>query len=138
MRTFGRLPSETLALSQSLMDIGDVAGALWLAAEIWRRGVANIGVDPVAERQAGAARSGVGPLAHGWIDAVNTPRYARIHAFFRFRSGAPSWRLRPPRASNRKQIEFCAGRLPRNPTFGCYGKYRVKECVPRTFKVALP
>ncbi|MFX5952701.1 hypothetical protein ABTE58_18665, partial [Acinetobacter baumannii] len=34
----------------------------------------------------------------------------------------------PPRASQRKTIEFGAGRLPQRLTFSRHGKHRVKEC----------
>jgi hypothetical protein len=54
------------------------------AAEIRGR-IADVGIEPVAQRHAGAARGRLGPLAHGWIDAVDTPRYARIHDLVRFR-----------------------------------------------------
>jgi len=36
--------------------------------------ITNGGIEPVAERHAGAARGGLGPLPDGWIDALNTPR----------------------------------------------------------------
>jgi hypothetical protein len=43
-------------------------------------------VQPVAERHAGTARRSFGPLANRWLNPVNTPRYARIHALVRFRA----------------------------------------------------
>src|SRR5512140_3805693 len=92
------------------MDIGDVGALLALchdaligrAAEIRRRGSADGGIEPVVQRHAGASRGGLGPLADGWIDAFNTPRYARIHAFVRFRLRR-HLRLQPPRASLEKR-----------------------------------
>src|SRR3977135_241615 len=74
------------------MNIGDFAvfpagraGPLIDVAKIGRDGIADAGIDPVVERHADAPGGGLGPLANGWIDAFNTPRYARIHAFVRFR-----------------------------------------------------
>src|SRR3954447_25004493 len=85
------------------MDIGNVAGVLarqlGLAAEIRRRGRADRGIEPVVQRHAGAARGGLGPLADGWIDALCTPRYARIHAFVRFEIRWRMLRRQPSRAS---------------------------------------
>jgi hypothetical protein len=73
---------------EPLMDVGDIVarrGRARLAiAEIRWGGLANGRVEPVVQRHAGAARGGFGPLADGWIDAVNTPRYARIHDTVRF------------------------------------------------------
>src|ERR1700736_6786765 len=74
-------------------------------AKIRRGGIADGGIEPVAQRHAGTARGGLGPLAHGWIDAFNTPRYARIHALVRFRLRraicAFSLPARPKRRDNR-------------------------------------
>src|SRR5262249_12480068 len=73
---------------EPLVDVGDLAARRELArlsiAEIRWRGVADGRVEPVAQRQAGAARRSFGPFADGWIDAVNAPRYARIHDTVRF------------------------------------------------------
>src|ERR1019366_55182 len=90
--------------------------------KVGRGGIADGGSEPVAQRHAGAARSGLGPLADGWIDALNTPRYARIHAFVRFRlrrAAAPS---ASPRVPREETIEFRAGRLPHASTFSFYDK----------------
>jgi len=67
---------------KSLVDVGDVAAGRsggGRVAEIGWRGVAEAGIEPVAERHPGSVRGGFGPLADGWIDAVDTPRLARIH-----------------------------------------------------------
>ena len=95
---------------QPLMDVGDVPARarrhrtlLDGVAEIRGDGLADGGIEPVVQRHAGPARGGLGPVADGWIDAVDTPRYARIHASVRFRSGAPTRRLQPPRASRLKR-----------------------------------
>ena len=84
-----RLSEEVL---QPLNRVGDLPGFLAqqrcvrrLPAKIRRRRGADRGIEPVVERHAGAARGRLGPLAHGWIDAVDTPRYARIHDLVRFR-----------------------------------------------------
>src|SRR5262249_10331893 len=95
-------------------------------AEIRGR-IAGIGVEPVVERHAGAARGGLRPVPHGWIDAVDTPRYARIHDLVRFRLRR-FLRHSLPARPDRKTIEFGAGRLPQRSTFSRQGKYRVKEC----------
>src|SRR5436305_2486963 len=91
-------------------------------AEIRRSGFADGGIEPVVQRHAGAARGGLGPLADGWIDALNAPRYARIHVLVRFRlrhrPGACSLPARP----TEETIEIGAGRLPQNLTFSRYGK----------------
>ena len=114
---------------QPLMDIGDVAGFLArrhrsligrLAKIGWGR-FADGGIEPVAQRHAGTPRGGLGPLADGWIDALNTPRYARIHAFVRFRLQrstcafslpARPWRRdnRIPRRSSASGIDFFVSR----------------------------
>src|SRR5262245_22458090 len=117
------------------MDVVD--GAVLLAmgrlprlgavAEI-RGSIADIGVQPVAERHAGTARGRLGSVAHGWIDAVDTPRYARIHDLVRFRLRRHTLRHSFPARPDRKTIEFGAGRLPQRLTFSRQGKYRVKEC----------
>ena len=78
---------------QPLVDVGDVAafpgGHRWaLIAGIMGSGTdgfADGGIEPLTERHAGAARGRFGPFANRGIDAVNTPRYARIHAQVRFR-----------------------------------------------------
>src|ERR1700733_1649224 len=67
--------------------------------EVGRGGITDGGIEPVAQRHAGTARGGLGPLPDGWIDALNTPRYARIHALVRFRIRRATPRLQPPRAS---------------------------------------
>src|SRR3954454_2117499 len=81
------------------MDVGDIfgvltwkrrAGLLLRNAKIRRSGSADGGIEPVIERHAGTARRGFGPLADGWIDALCTPRYARIHALVRFELGSAS------------------------------------------------
>src|SRR5207237_7254000 len=79
------------------------------------------------QRHARAARGGFGPLAHEWIDTVNTPRYARIHAFVRFRLRRATCAFSLPARPREETIEFRAGRLPLAPTFSCYGKELVKE-----------
>src|SRR5712672_3397540 len=70
--------------------------------KVWKGEIANGGIEPVAERHAGAARGGLGPLPDGWIDALNTPRQARIHAFVRFRI----------------RRDTCASSLPARPWWG--------------------
>src|SRR5579871_4747784 len=90
------------------MDVVDIPARRHWVAEIGRRSLADGGIEPVVQRHAGAARSGLGPLADGWIDAVNTPRYARVHAFCPVTTSAPHQRLRPPRASQLKD-----NRIPR-------------------------
>src|SRR5947209_1376590 len=117
-----------------LMDVGDIArffparGRLHRVAEIRRDGIANGGSEPVVQRHPGTTRRGLGPLAYGWIDSVNTPRYARIHVSVRFRrSGAPPCAFSLPARPTDETIEFRAGRLPQFLTFPCYGKERVKE-----------
>ena len=115
---------------QPLMDIGDVGrllvrhrrGLIVGAAKIGRGGIAEGGIEPVVHRHAGAARGGLGPLAHGWIDAFNTPRYARIHALVRFRLRRATCAFSLPARPDQETIEFRAGRLPQNSTFSCYGK----------------
>ena len=112
-----------------LMDVGDVATFLARLkllrltllllvgrAEIRRGGVTKRGVQPVVERHARATRSSLGPLPDGWIDAVNTPRYARIHALVRFRH----WRflrLQPPRASHRRDNRISRRSSASDPDF---------------------
>ena len=82
---------------QPLVDVGDVGGlrprdlhrcALRGTAKIGRGGFTESGIEPVVQGHTGAMRGGLGPVAHGWINAVNTPRNARIHALIRFRLGA--------------------------------------------------
>src|SRR5690242_18455496 len=93
------------------------------SAKVWRGSFAERGVQPIVEGHAGSARSSFGPLPDGWVDAVNTPRYARIHDSVRFRLRRPT--PAPPafpRVPVAKTIGFGAGRLPRKPTFSCYGK----------------
>ncbi len=82
---------------QPLVNVGNVAAfpARHRRPRTGRRAVAGRGrfadggIEPVAQRHAGAPRGRLRPFTDGWIDAVNTPRYARIHALVRFRSGAP-------------------------------------------------
>ena len=82
---------------QPLVNVGNVAAfparhrrpLTGRRAEAGRGRFADGGIEPVAQRHAGAPRGRLRPFADGWIDAVNTPRYARIHALVRFRSGAP-------------------------------------------------
>src|ERR1700687_416520 len=95
------------------MNVGDVPGFLArhgrplirARTKIRRSGIADGGIEPVVERHAGTLRGGLGLLAHGWIDALNTPRYARIHALVRFRlrraTCAFSLPARPNRRDNR-------------------------------------
>src|SRR3954466_11324054 len=115
------------------MNVGDVfgvltrkrrAGLLLRDAKIRRSGSADGGIEPVAERHAGAARGGFGPLADGWIDALCSPRYARIHALVRFELWRISRRRQLPARPIEETIEFSAGRLPLRATFSCYGKQR--------------
>src|SRR3954469_21877468 len=87
-----------------------------------RRRLADGGVEPVVQRHAGAARGGLGPLADGWIDAVNTPRYARIHDLVRFRLRRCTCAFSLPARPTEETIEFGAGRLPQFLTFSRYGK----------------
>ena len=113
-----------------LVDVVDRAGFLRESRLRLRVGLAEIrwacfadgGVEPIVQRHAGATRGRLGPLADGWIDAVNTPRYARIHDLVRFRlrrrPGAFSFPARP----GEETIEFRAGRLPQKLTFSRYGK----------------
>ena len=115
---------------QPLMDVGDVGrllvrhrrGLIVGALKIGPGGIAEGGIEPVVQRHAGAARGGLGPLAHGWIDAFNTPRYARIHALVRFRLRRATCAFSLPARPDEETIEFRAGRLPQNSTFSCYGK----------------
>src|SRR5262249_42352781 len=101
---------------EPLVDIVD--GAVLLAvgslarfvavAEV-RGSIAEIGVEPVVERHAGAARGRFSPLAHGRIDAVDTPRYARIHDLVRFRLRRPTLAPQPPRASRSQDNRIRCG-----------------------------
>ena len=92
---------------EPLVNVGDVAACLARhcrplvigQTKIRRRRIADSGVEPVVQRHAGAARRCLGPLPDGWIDAVNTPRYARIHDSVRFQLRRLALRLQPPRAS---------------------------------------
>ena len=67
---------------QPLMNVGDIRAfparlCRWLTKGLTkvRKGeIANSGIEPVAERHAGAARSGLGPLPNGRIDTLNAPR----------------------------------------------------------------
>src|SRR5205823_2116773 len=124
-----------------LMDVGDIARfparrRLHRDAEIRRGGITDGRSEPVVQRHPGATRRGLGALAYGWIDTVNTPRYARIHASVRFRrSGAPPCAFSLPARPTDETIEFRAGRLPQLLTFPCYGKERVKESVRRARKL---
>src|SRR5207248_2400634 len=101
-----------------LMDVGDIARfparrRLHRDAEIRRGGITDGRSEPVVQRHPGATRRGLGALAYGWIDTVNTPRYARIHASVRFRrSGAPPCAFSLPARPTDETIEFRAGRLP--------------------------
>ena len=78
---------------EPLVNVGDVAACLARhcrplvigRTKIRRRRIADGGVEPVVQRHAGAARRCLGPFPDGWIDAVNTPRYARIHDSVRSR-----------------------------------------------------
>jgi hypothetical protein len=115
---------------QPRMDIVDGAaflpvGILRLGmgiAEIRWGGFADSGIEPVVQRHAGAARGALGPLAKGWIDAVNTPRYARIHDLVRFRIQRFTCAFSFPARPGEETIEFGAGRLPQFLTFSRYGK----------------
>ena len=108
---------------EPLVNIGNVARLpsryrplIAGAGKIGWRGFTDGGIEPVAQRHAGAARGGLGPFAHGWIDALYIPRHARIHAFVRSDSGAchaPSASPRVPRKrqSNSAQSVCLWGRL---------------------------
>src|SRR5882757_4546252 len=91
-------------------------------AKVGRGGIADGGHEPVVQRHAGTPRGGLGPVANGWIDALCTPRYARIHAFVRFRIRRATCAFSLPARPKRETIEFRAGRLPLTSTFVCYGK----------------
>src|SRR5205085_4620700 len=107
---------------QPLVNVGNVAAfparhrraLMGRRAEALRERFADGRIKPVAQRHAGAPRGRLGPFADGWIDAVNTPRYARIHAFVRFRFGAPPAPSASPRVPLKRQSYFRAGRLPQN------------------------
>src|SRR5512140_7397 len=107
------------------MDIGDVGALLALchdaligrAAEIRRRGSADGGIEPVVQRHAGASRGGLGPLADGRVDAFNTPRYARIHAFVRLDLGAPPAPSASPRVPVERQSDSAQGVCLRSRLF---------------------
>src|ERR1700723_3752968 len=102
------------------MNIGDIAGftgrhgrpLIGRAAEVRRRGVTQIEIEPIAQRHTGPARGGLGALPDRRIDAFTTPRYARIHASVRFRFGAPPGASGLPARPKEETIEFGAGRLP--------------------------
>jgi hypothetical protein len=91
---------------EPLMDVGDLAALpalhrlpLLLSSAVIRRArLADGGIEPIVERHAGAARRRLGPFADGGIDAVNTPRYARIHDSVRSRLRRCTLRPQPPRA----------------------------------------
>ena len=85
--------------------------AVWLTA--WRLVNGMVALTP---------RGRLGPFADGWIDAVNTPRYARIHAQIRFRLRRPPSACSLPARPTEETIEFRAGRLPQILTFSRYGK----------------
>src|SRR6516162_5427981 len=102
---------------EPLVDVGNIAARLGRRTEIGRSSVAEIGIDPLVERQACPARGGLGPLADGRINPLDIPRYARVHASVRFRSGAPTRRLRPPRASQSKDNRILRGSSASNPDF---------------------
>ncbi len=89
--------------------------------------IADGRIQPVAQRHAGAARGSLGPLADRWLDALYTPRYARIHALVRSRLRRLTQRLQLPARPIEETTNSRAGRLPPAPTFSCYGKYRVKN-----------
>src|SRR4051794_9616753 len=108
------------------MNVGDIfrilarkrpVGLLLRDAKIRRSGSADGGIEPVIERHAGAPRSSFGPLADGWIDALCTPRYARIHALVRFELGSASFappaspRVPLKRQSNSAQVVCLWDRL---------------------------
>jgi hypothetical protein len=67
---------------QPLVNVQDVRGLpdrrhrrlIGGTAKAGRGGIADGGIEPVAERHASAPRGGLGPLANGWIDALYTPR----------------------------------------------------------------
>src|SRR3954452_7611387 len=117
------------------MDVGDLsrimAGERGLrligAAKLGRCGRADGGIEPVVQRHAGAARGGFGSLTDGWIDALCTPRYARIHAFVRFVPLAHRLRQQLPRASRRRDNAFSAGRLPPDRLFRVTVNNRLKS-----------
>ena len=106
---------------QPLVNVGNVGDLprhrrplLGRRAETGRGWFADGRIEPVVQRHAGAARRRLGPFADRGIDAVNTPRYARIHAFVRFRFGAPPAPSASPRVPPKRQSYFRAARLPRN------------------------
>ena len=79
---------------QPLMNVSHIRALLiqrhlalvgWGGARMGRGGIADSGIEPVVQRHPGASCGSLGPLADGRIDALSTPRYARIHAFVRFR-----------------------------------------------------
>src|SRR6266702_67065 len=78
-------------------------------AKVRRGSLAERGVQPIVERHAGATRSSFGPLPHGWIDAVNTPRYARIHDSVRFRLRRPPGAFSLPTRSGCKDNRIMRG-----------------------------
>src|SRR5207344_2686142 len=84
-----------LAVGRLLLRIG--------IAEVRGRRLADAGVEPVVQRHAGAARGRLGSVAHGWIDAVDTPRYARIHDLVRFRLRRSTCATASPRVPIRRQ-----------------------------------
>ncbi len=67
---------------QPLMNVGDIRAfparlcrrLTEGCAKVWQGEITDGRIEPVAERHAGAARGGLGPLSDGWIDALNTPR----------------------------------------------------------------
>ena len=75
-------------------------------------------IEALSALSPGAARGRLGPVADGWIDAVNTPRYARIHALVRFRSAlhqrhqssprVPVRDNRISRGSSASEPDFCS------------------------------
>src|SRR5579863_7740919 len=115
---------------QALVDVGDVAALLAGhcragivgRTKAWWGGIADGGIEPVVQRHPGAASGGLGPFADGRIDAVITPRYARIHGLIRFRIRRAACAFSLPARPSSETIENRAGRLPLASTFSCYGK----------------
>ena len=115
---------------QPLVNVRDIPGLvarhcrrlIRARTKVGRGGIADGGIEPVVERHAGAARGGLGPFAHQWIDALNTPRYARIHALVRSRLRRATCAFSLPARPREETIEFRAGRLPLASTFSCYSK----------------
>src|SRR4051794_474835 len=99
---------------QPLMNVSHISALLaqhhlafggW-GAKIGKIGIADSGIEPVVQRHAGASCGSLGPLANGGIDAFNTPRYARIHAFVRFRLQRATCAFSLPRVPEERQSKL--------------------------------